>query len=132
MIVIPDVSVVVTALVDLGELGDRARARLSQAHLAAPHVLPVEVTNALRRMVLRGSMGAEAATLAQADLPTLSVELFPFEPFSDRVWELRGGLTSYDAWYVAVAEELDAPLVTLDRRLARAPGVRCEVITPQA
>ena len=64
------------------------------------------------------------------DLLLLDLELFPFAPFAERVWALRGNLTSYDAWYVALAEALDCPLVTLDRKLNGAAGPACEVVTP--
>ena len=60
-----------------------------------------------------------------ADLLDLRIALFPYAPVGPRVWELRGALTAYDAWCVAVAEALEVPLATLDRRLARAPGPRC-------
>lgn len=53
------------------------------------------------------------------------MELFPYAPFASRVWELREDVTCYDAWYVAIAEALSAPLATLDARLANAPGPRC-------
>ena len=62
----------------------------------------------------------------------LSIECYPFEPFAERVWELRNTLTSYDAWYVAVAEALDLPLATLDARLARAPGPKCKFLLPSS
>ena len=58
------------------------------------------------------------------------LELFPFAPFAERIWALRGNLTGYDAWYVALAEALDCPMVTLDRRLSRANGPTCDIITP--
>ena len=54
----------------------------------------------------------------------------PFAPFAERVWVLRANLTSYDAWYVALAEALDCPFATLDRKLGRAHGPRCEIILP--
>lgn len=60
--------------------------------------------------------------IALADLSDLPVLCYPFGSFSDLVWELRRNLTSYDAWYVALAEELDVPLLTLDRRLRRGSG----------
>lgn len=53
------------------------------------------------------------------------MELFPYAPFAARIWDLRDNVTCYDAWYVAVAETLNAPLATLDVRLANAPGPRC-------
>jgi predicted nucleic acid-binding protein len=62
----------------------------------------------------------------------IELELVPFGPFAERVWELRSNVTSYDAWYVAVAEELDLPLATLDRPLAAASGPRCQFLLPPA
>jgi predicted nucleic acid-binding protein len=60
----------------------------------------------------------------------MRVALFPYRPFADRIWELRDTVTSYDAWYVALAESLDAPLATLDRRLAGAHGPICRFSLP--
>jgi predicted nucleic acid-binding protein len=70
------------------------------------------------------------AIAAHEDLLELNLELFSFEPFAERIWELRHNLTSYDAWYVAVAEALGLPLATLDMRLAKAKGLTCEFLTP--
>jgi predicted nucleic acid-binding protein len=70
------------------------------------------------------------ATAAAQDLLSLAIVLLPFEPFAERVWRLRRNVTSYDAWYVAVAEAFDAPLATLDRRLRRATGVSCRFLIP--
>jgi predicted nucleic acid-binding protein len=52
---------------------------------------------------------------------------YPHAPLAVRIWELRENLTAYDATYVALAEVLDAPMVTMDVRLAQAPGIRAEV-----
>jgi predicted nucleic acid-binding protein len=93
--------------------------------LAAPHLLTAEASDILRRSAAAGDISAEQAALAHADLLDLRAELFPYAPFASRVWELRGNVTCYDAWYVAVAETLNAPLATLDARLAKAPGPRC-------
>ena len=60
----------------------------------------------------------------------LDLELFPFGPFADRVWDLRDNLTSYDAWYVALAEAVGCALATLDKRLVRATGPTCQFIAP--
>lgn len=125
-----DASVVVAALLDTGPEGAWAEEILTRDHLAAPHLLPVEVANILRRAALAGDVSLDVATLAHADLVELPVELFPYQPFSDRVWALHQTVTAYDAWYVAIAEALEADLVTLDGRLARAAGVRCRVVTP--
>lgn len=59
-----------------------------------------------------------------------AVEFFPYQPCAGRVWELRENVTCHDGWYVAVAELLDAPLATLDGRLANSPGPRCRFLLP--
>jgi predicted nucleic acid-binding protein len=128
--VVVDSSVVVAALVADGAVGEWASSLLASQALAAPHLLPVEVANVLRRAARSGDITGDVAVLAHADLLELNVELFAYGPFGPRVWELRDSLTAYDAWYVALAEELDVPVATLDVRLARAPGPTCEFTTP--
>lgn len=78
------------------------------------------MANTLRRAVLAGKLSADVAAMAHANLIDLRVELFPYQPFAGRVWELRENVTSYDAWYVALAEHIDASLATVDLRLSRA------------
>ena len=130
MTAVVDASVVVAALLDEGELGSWAADELTGQRLAAPHLWPVEVTHAVRRLAMSGQVSTEVAALALGDLSDVSVALFPFAAFADRVWELRSTVSPYDAWYVALAEALDVPLVTIDRRLATAPGTRCEFRIP--
>lgn len=93
----------------------------------APAILPAEVTSALRGLVLGGHLAPHRANRARLRLAQSRIHFHDFAPFAARVWELRDDLTVYDAWYVAVAEALEAPLVTTDRRLAGAGGIRCEV-----
>lgn len=90
--------------------------------LHAPHLISVEVTQVLRRYVAAGSVGADTAQEALADLSALDIARYAHEPFLERIWELRDNLTAYDAAYVALAEVLDSPLLTLDAKLAAAPG----------
>ncbi|MEO9223804.1 MAG: type II toxin-antitoxin system VapC family toxin [Acidimicrobiales bacterium] len=71
-----------------------------------------------------------AAQLAHDDLLDLQIESWPYEALADRVWKLRGQLTAYDASYVALAELVGAPLVTLDHHLARCRIATCEFRTP--
>ena len=130
MTTVVDASVVVAALIDDGPAGRWAEELLAGQPLAAPHLMPVEAANVLRRAALAGDVSDDIATLAHADLVALPTELFPYEPLATRVWELRGALTAYDAWYVALAETLAAPLATFDGRLARAPGPRCRFLGP--
>jgi predicted nucleic acid-binding protein len=130
MTLVVDSGLVVAALVDGGPVGSWADQLLASDDLAAPHLVQVEVANVLRRAALAGEISADTATLAHADLLHLRIELFDYEPFAARVWELRANVTAYDAWYVAVAESLGVPLATLDQRLVHAPGPRCGFETP--
>lgn len=130
MTVVVDASAVVAALVDGGSAGEWAAAELAREDLAAPHLMPVEVANILRRAALASDLTADVAALAHDDLLQLHVDLFPYEPLAQRVWELRENLTAYDACYVALAEALGVALFTLDRRVAGAPGLRCDVRLP--
>ncbi len=125
-----DASVVVAAIVDSGETSRWAEHIIASGELAAPHLMLAEATNALRRAELAGEISPDAARLALRDLVDLRVGLYLFEPFADRVWELRHTVTAYDAWYVALAESLGAPLATLDSRLSRAAGTRCQFEIP--
>ncbi len=130
MSVVVGAALVVAALVDDGPDGRWAESVLTLGELVAPHLMPVEVANILRRSALAGDISEEIAAIAHDELLELAVDLFPYEPFAERVWELRANITSYDAWYVALAESLDAPLATLDGRLARATGPRCKFRLP--
>ncbi|MGH2418664.1 MAG: type II toxin-antitoxin system VapC family toxin [Candidatus Limnocylindria bacterium] len=130
MTVVVDASAIVAALIGGGADGAWAESELARDDLAAPHLMPAEVANILRRAALANRVTVDAASLAHADLLALPVALFPYEPLADRSWELRLNMSAYDAWYVALAESLDAAMVTLDRRIARAPGPRCAFRTP--
>lgn len=132
MTLVIDASLVVSALVDASSTGRWAESLLVAGPLSAPHLMPVEVTNVLRRAAARGEITPEVASMAHADLLDLRVELFPYAPFAPRVWELRDNVTSYDAWYVALAEFLGSKVATLDLRLAQAAGSRCGFETPPA
>jgi len=125
-----DASVLVAALVDSGNTGSWAEEVISDGPLAVPELALVEATNILRRIEQSSRISRLEATASHRDLLRLDIEVYPFAPVADRVWELRSNLTSYDAWYVALAEVLRFPLVTLDRRLSRASGPRCDVIVP--
>jgi predicted nucleic acid-binding protein len=211
MTVVVDASVVVAGLASADATGKWAESVLAGEPLAAPHLMPVEVASILHRAELAGEISADAASLAHADLRRLRVEYFPYDPFAERIWELRSpglaappgspeheqqvellleesdrlanearralaqgredlalaalqqkaglqgqlndlqgqriidfglrpkeagersghpGLTSYEAWYVALAEFLGAKLATLDTRLALVPGLRCGFCLP--
>ena len=131
MTVAIDASALVAALVDSESEGDWAEAVVASGALIAPELILVETANALRRLEGSGAISRLEATSAFRDLMGLDLELLPFAPFADRVWELRGILTSYDAWYVAVAEAYECPIATLDLKLSRATGPACRFRVPQ-
>ena len=131
MSAVVDASVLVAATTDAGAEGTWAEQVLGEGNLVAPHLVLVEATNILRRLERSKLLSRLEATAAQRDLLDLDVLLVPFEPFAARVWDLRGTITSYDAWYVAVAEALELPLATIDRRLSRATGPSCRFRLPR-
>jgi len=128
--IVVDSSVVVAALIDRGSVGKWAEGVLKSGPLSAPHLMPVEAANILRRSSSAGAISTDVASLAHQDLMSLPVELFPYSLCASRVWELRSNVTAYDAWYVALAEMIGASLATLDLRLSRAAGTRCEFALP--
>jgi predicted nucleic acid-binding protein len=128
--VVADASVLVAALVDTGVHGTWAEQILAGGSLLAPALARVEATNILRRLERAKLISTAEANAAQEDLMELDLEPLPFEPFTARIWELRHTLTSYDAWYVAIAEALGVPLATLDVPLSTASGSACEFLTP--
>ncbi|HYN31281.1 MAG TPA: type II toxin-antitoxin system VapC family toxin [Ilumatobacteraceae bacterium] len=125
--IVVDASIIVTGLADDGPDGDRIRARLRGERLIAPHLIDLEVASAWRRLASAGQLDQRRVTLALADLDSLRLERAPHGPLLGRCWELRDNLTIYDAAYVALAEAVDATLLTGDARLASAPGINCDV-----
>lgn len=120
-----DASVVVTLLIDPGVRGAEAAAVLADTRWHAPDLLPYEVTDVLRRRRATGLLTRAEADDAHAAAARLPVELWPHELLAERIWSLGGAISAYDAAYVALAERLDAVLVTADARLSSAPGTRC-------
>ena len=128
--VVVDASALVAALADSGPTGTWAEDELANQVLVAPEVILAEASNTLRTLERTGELSTPHAIGVHGVMMNTNVELYGFAPFADRVWELRHNLTSYDAWYVALAEWLDCPLVTLDQRLSRSTGPTCDFITP--
>ncbi|MCX7522571.1 type II toxin-antitoxin system VapC family toxin [Microbacterium sp. STN6] len=125
--VVVDASAMVTLLIDPGDVGDAIGSRLSGATLIAPTHLLLEVTNVLRRQRNAGLLTNDHAEAALGSLSELPIELWPWEPVAARSWQLGSNLSSYDAAYVALAEQTGSVLITRDGRLGRAPGIRCAV-----
>lgn len=110
--------------------GVSRRIFLSGQTLHAPHLLDLEIAQVLRRYARSGDISPQRASEAIVDLADLALARYPHGVLLPRIWELRHNLTAYDAAYVALAEVLDAPLLTRDRALASAapPSVRVEVV----
>jgi len=128
--IVVDSSAVVAALVDPGPDGQWAEDLVASHELVAPHLMVVEVANILRGLARTGTIAEAEAGMAHVDLLRLRVQVFEYAPFAERVWSLRNNVTAYDALYVAIAERIDVPLATLDRRLTTAAGPSCRFLRP--
>jgi predicted nucleic acid-binding protein len=122
-VIVVDASIALEVLLRTAK-GERAFERLFQhgEELHAPHLIDVEIVQVLRRYALTGQMSADRCEQALDDWRALRIHRCVHEPLMDRVWALRENLTAYDAAYVALAEALNAPLITSDGRMAKAPG----------
>lgn len=130
MSVVIDASVLVAALVDSSEHGRWAEDVIISGSLHAPELARAEATNILRRLERSKQISPAEANAARDDLMELNLETFGFDPFADRIWDLRHSITSYDAWYVALAEALQLPLATLDLKLAKSTAAQCRFLSP--
>jgi predicted nucleic acid-binding protein len=122
-VIVVDASAAVLALLNDGE----ARSQLAAGSLASAHLVDSEVAHALRARVIRAEIDGADGERAIRRWARLGIGRLAVVGLLDRVWELRSNLTSYDATYVAIAEALDAALLTADGRLARVPGPRCPI-----
>jgi len=127
-VIIVDASALLEFLLQT-RLGARVEARLfrDQDELHSPHLADVEVTQGLRRLVREGEVSSDRAAEAIADLADLDLHRHAHLDLLTRAWKLRENITAYDAMYVALAEALDAPIVTCDAPLAKSPGHRAQI-----
>ena len=124
-----DASVLVEYLVGFDRVpAVRGRILADAGALWAPHLIDAEVGHVLRRAVARGELAGDAAQAALSDLARFPIRRAAHVGLLDRAWELRDNVSFYDALYVALAERLDEPLLTLDARLSTASGVAAEVV----
>jgi predicted nucleic acid-binding protein len=126
-VIVLDASVALELLLD-SPRGERARSRISEtATLHAPHLLDLEVAQSLRRYERLGQLATERARGALWDLLEMPIDRYPHDPLLPRIWALRTNATAYDAAYIALAEALDATLLTTDSKMASVPGHRARV-----
>lgn len=126
--IVLDAGIVANLVGDDGEDGRRARALLArQVEASIPDLADVETVAVLRKRWLAGKLSDDRFEAALVDLTDLPFPRYPVLPLMRRAYELRSNITAYDATYVALAEALHCDLVTIDRRLARAPGIECHV-----
>lgn len=129
--IVVDASAVVDLLLDRGAKGDWVRGELKgQDQLHAPQLIDYEAVAVTRKKVLRSEIPAERGRGAIHDFAGLRIRRYPPRAFLSRALELRDSVTAYDAFYVALAEALDCPLVTSDLRLARSHGHDAEIRSP--
>jgi predicted nucleic acid-binding protein len=126
-VLVVDTSAVLEALASRTPTPGLIERLARDSDLHAPHLIDTEVLHALRRMTIAHTISDERAADARNDYAELTLLRYAHQPFSDRVWGLRHNLTAYDATFVALAEALDAPLITCDARLASAPGHHARV-----
>ena len=125
--IVTDAGVWIRAIVD-EEPGGAARTRLTaEASVASPALVDLEFTNVLRGLVVKKSINPRQAGRALAEFIQAPIQRYAHLALLDRIWRLRDNLTAYDASYVALAELLGVHLLTIDRRLAVVPGIRCHV-----
>jgi predicted nucleic acid-binding protein len=111
------------------QLGAKVRQRIQSIADAVhvPHLIDLEITQVLRKLVLAGFLTDSRGSEALSDLRDLPLIRYPHQQLIQRIWELRHNLSAYDAAYVALAEALDVPLLTCDSKIAAAPGHRARV-----
>jgi len=126
-VIVADASVVVDLLVPSpGTPPDLANCLIHEV-VVAPELLDVEVTQVLRRLVLKGRLDVDRARFALGDLAVLPIERYPHASLIARAFELRDNATAYDGVYIALAEQLGATLRTRDAALGAVPGSRASV-----
>jgi predicted nucleic acid-binding protein len=127
-VIVVDASVAVSCLIKSSVSEAFFDKVLAEDRIAAPTLIEYEIGSALRRLCLTGRLDADRAGLALRSIVDFSLELYDAEMLAARMWELRQNISYYDAAYVALAETLQVPLYTTDKRLASAPQHKAQII----
>lgn len=128
--IVVDASALVFLMVDAAGFGEWVADEIRGKQVFASEMVHYEVANQLRVHQRRKKIDATTANLAFQDLLAMDLRTEPFSVLANRIWELRGSVTAYDASYVALAEWRRIPFLTADLKLAKSPGPRCEFVTP--
>jgi predicted nucleic acid-binding protein len=127
-VIVVDTSAMVEFLLARDEVGVRAREAIAAAGSAAvPYAIDLECASAFRGLVLGRKVSTTDAAESLETLDQINLVRMDHAPFMHRVWELRDNMWPYDAVFVAMAEALEIPLVTVDKKYSGTPGIRCEV-----
>ncbi|CAN5897010.1 type II toxin-antitoxin system ribonuclease VapC1 [soil metagenome] len=127
-----DASVLFEVVADTAQAEPTRALMAKDDELAAPHLVDAEVLSVIQTQHRRGRLDDSAAAQAVADLQSWPAQRWSHRPLLERAWQLRDNVRGYDALYVALAERLDATLLTSDARLTRATGPRCEIVVLDA
>lgn len=127
--IVLDASAAVDMILKIESKATRVRDRIetSDGDFHVPHLFEIEVLSSLRRLSLSGDLSKNRASEALEDLADMRLIRYPHTSFIERIWELKDNVTAYDTSYIALAETLDAPLITTDGPLARSSGHRASI-----
>lgn len=125
--IVVDTSAVLAVLAGRTPDGALVQRLTDDGDLHAPHLIDIEILQALRGLVRGGKLSLDRADDVRTDVADLTITRYGHEPLANRVWALRENLTAYDSVFVALSEALEVPLITCDARLADAPGIAVEL-----
>jgi predicted nucleic acid-binding protein len=126
-VIVVDTSAVLAVLAGRTPDGALVQRLTDDGDLHAPHLIDIEILQALRGLVRGGKLSLDRADDVRTDVADLTITRYGHEPLANRVWALRDNLTAYDSVFVALSEALEVPLITCDARLADAPGIAVEL-----
>jgi predicted nucleic acid-binding protein len=130
-VIVVDTSALVEFLVGADATAEQVRVLVAGQRLAAPHAIDLECASSLRGLVNGRKLAADEAERALDLLAKMNVQRYGHAPLLPRIWQLRNNMWPHDAAYVALAESLGAQLLTIDAKLEKVPGIRCEILRPR-